>query len=193
MVGKTDQHTGPSKSGVDTAPAFSQKDTLPAFSKKDSAPAKTKRVIAPAISEKDTAPAISKKYTAPAKSQKETTSAKSTKVTGPQTRKVTNKRKEVLYRPGMLELGTRRLRKKKLITDDPLIDLPGVNLSLSPGIDVHLSTQDYLQSCFPDLSQDTFVEGFDPSQPKIDDPLAFSSPGTSEKIDVRELNDYQVA
>ncbi|CAH8388064.1 unnamed protein product, partial [Eruca vesicaria subsp. sativa] len=84
-------------------------------------------------------------------------------------------------------------KKKELITDDPLIDLPGVNLTLSPGIDVHMSKQDYLQRCFPDLSQDTFVEGFDPSQPKTDDPLALSSLGTSEKIDVRELNDYQTA
>ncbi|CAH8337602.1 unnamed protein product [Eruca vesicaria subsp. sativa] len=174
MAGKTDQHTGPSKTGVDTAPAFSQKDTVLAFSKEESAPAKTKKVTAPAISKKDTAPAISKKDTAPAISKKETTSTKSTKVTGPQTRKVTNKRKE-------------------LITDDPLIDLPRVNLTLSLGIDFHMSTQDYLQSCFPDLSQDTFVEVFDPSQPKTDDPLALSSPGTSEKIHVRELNDYQIA
>ncbi|CAH8353471.1 unnamed protein product, partial [Eruca vesicaria subsp. sativa] len=131
IAGKSDQHTGPSKSRVDTAPAFSRKDTVPAFSKKDSAPAKTK------------------------------------KITGPQTRKVTNKRKE-------------------LITDDPLIDLSGVNLTLSPGIDVHMSTQDYLQRSFPDLSQDTFVEGFDPSQPKTDDP------GTAQKITIPQLNDRQI-
>ncbi|CAH8391399.1 unnamed protein product [Eruca vesicaria subsp. sativa] len=166
MVGKTDQHTGPSKSGVDTAPAFTQKDTLPAFSKKDRAPAKTKKVTAPAISKNDTAPAISKKT-------------------------------QLLPRVKMKQLLQRVQKsqgceKKELITDDPLIDLPGVNLTLTPGIDVHMSIQDYLQSCFQDLSQDTFVEGFDPSQPKTDDPLALSSPGTSEKIDVRELNDYQI-
>ncbi|CAH8390930.1 unnamed protein product [Eruca vesicaria subsp. sativa] len=130
ISGKSDQHTGPSKSRVDTAPAFSQKDTVPAFSKKDSAPAKTK------------------------------------KVTGPQTRKA--------------------VKKKELIIDDPLIDLSGVNLILSPGIDVHMSTQDYLQSSFPDLSHDTFVEGFDPSQPKTDDP------GTAHKIPWPELNDRQI-
>ncbi|CAH8357561.1 unnamed protein product [Eruca vesicaria subsp. sativa] len=127
IAGKSDQHTGPSKSIVDTAPAFSQKDTAPAFS------------------QKDTVPAFSKKDSAPAKTKK---------VTGPKTRKVTNKRK--------------------------------VNLILSPGIDVHMSTQDYLQSSFPDLSQDTFVEGFDPSQPKTDDP------GTAQKIPWPELNDRQI-
>lgn len=52
-------------------------------------------------------------------------------------------------------------------------DLTPIKLSLSSELDIHMSTQDYLESCIEDLSQDTYVKGFDPSQkmeiPQLDD------------------------
>lgn len=52
-----------------------------------------------------------------------------------------------------------------------------------------MDTEDYLESSLKNLSQDTFVKGFDTSQAKIEDPLDRLESGTSLKMSTTELDD----
>lgn len=90
------------------------------------------------------------------------------------------------------------MKKKDLKTDDLFVNLPRVNLTQSSDLDLQLGTQKYLQRCLKNLSQDTFVQGFDPSQAKADpsqakakDPLDWLESGTS-LMDAPLLNDQKM-
>ncbi|KAL0642915.1 hypothetical protein Bca4012_041205 [Brassica carinata] len=76
------------------------------------------------------------------------------------------------------------VKKKELKSSQSsaIVNLPPVNLSQSSAIDLRLGTQDFLESCMKNLSQDTFVKGFDPSQVKAEDSLDWLEPPTSLKI-----------
>ncbi|KAJ4904787.1 hypothetical protein Rs2_18738 [Raphanus sativus] len=61
-------------------------------------------------------------------------------------------------------------------------NLHNVPVSQSSNIDLEMGTQDYLWKTMGDLTQDSYVKGFDPSQKaKVDDPMEWKTPLTSFK------------
>ncbi|KAG2312963.1 hypothetical protein Bca52824_024520 [Brassica carinata] len=83
-------------------------------------------------------------------------------------------------------------KELKFSQSSAIVNLPPVNLSQSSAIDLRLGTQDVLESCMKNLSQDTFVKGFDPSQVKAEDSLDWLEPPTSLKMSPRRLNDRDI-
>ncbi|KAL0733043.1 hypothetical protein Bca4012_009253 [Brassica carinata] len=86
------------------------------------------------------------------------------------------------------------VKKKELKSSQSsaIVNLPPVNLSQSSAIDLRLGTQDFLESCMKNLSQDTFVKGFDPSQVKAEDSLDWLEPPTSLKMSPRRFTDRDI-
>ncbi|KAL0899383.1 hypothetical protein Bca101_083344 [Brassica carinata] len=86
------------------------------------------------------------------------------------------------------------VKKKELKSSQSsaIVNLPPVNLSQSSAIDLRLGTQDFLESCMKNLSQDTFVKGFDPTQVKAEDSLDWLEPPTSLKMSPRRFNDRDI-
>ncbi|KAG2240467.1 hypothetical protein Bca52824_090785 [Brassica carinata] len=80
----------------------------------------------------------------------------------------------------------------KVHQSSAIVNLPPVNLSQSSAIDLRLGTQDFLESCMKNLSQDTFVKGFDPSQVKAEDSLDWLEPPTSLKMSPRRFTDRDI-
>lgn len=67
-------------------------------------------------------------------------------------------------------------------------NLHNVPVSQSSNIDLEMGTQDYLWKTMGDLTQDSYVKGFDPSQKaKVDDPMEWKTPLTSFKPKVSAL------
>ena len=61
-------------------------------------------------------------------------------------------------------------------------NLHNVSVSQSSNIDLEMGTQDYLWKTMGNLTQDSYVKGFDPSQKaKVDDPMEWLTPLTSLK------------
>ncbi|KAG2329468.1 hypothetical protein Bca52824_000648 [Brassica carinata] len=86
------------------------------------------------------------------------------------------------------------VKKKELKSSQSsaIVNLPPVNFSQSSAIDLRLGTQDFLESCMKNLSQDTFVKGFDPSQVKAEDSLDWLEPPTSLKMSPRRFTDRDI-
>ncbi|KAG2304606.1 hypothetical protein Bca52824_033257 [Brassica carinata] len=86
------------------------------------------------------------------------------------------------------------VKKKELKSSQSsaIVNLPPVNLSQSSAIDLRLGTQDFLESYMKNLSQDTFVKGFDPSQVKAEDSLDWLEPPTSLKMSPRRFTDRDI-
>ncbi|KAH0902625.1 hypothetical protein HID58_042128 [Brassica napus] len=77
-------------------------------------------------------------------------------------------------------------RKDENLDDVEMHDFHGnlhnVSVSQSSNIDLEMGTQDYLWKTMGNLTQDSYVKGFDPSQKaKVDDPMEWLTPLTSLK------------
>ncbi|KAG2310726.1 hypothetical protein Bca52824_022283 [Brassica carinata] len=75
-------------------------------------------------------------------------------------------------------------RKDEKLDDVEMHDFHGnlhnVTVSQSSNIDLEMGTQDYLWKTMGNLTQDSYVKGFDPSQKaKVDDPMEWITPLTS--------------
>ncbi|KAG2332317.1 hypothetical protein Bca52824_003497 [Brassica carinata] len=86
------------------------------------------------------------------------------------------------------------VKKKELKSSQSsaIVNLPPVNLSQSSAIDLRLGTQDFLESCMKNLSQDTFVKCFNPSQVKAEDSLDWLEAPTSLKMSPRRFTDRDI-
>ncbi|CAH8380381.1 unnamed protein product, partial [Eruca vesicaria subsp. sativa] len=109
----------------------------------------------------------------------------------------------VIDRLGKIETKVTQLRKKLLVTelagkndqpnaDDIYVNLPRINLTQSSAIDLHMSTQEFMENCLKDLSEEMVFNGFDLSQLKAKDSLEWLEPPTSLKITAPRLDDRKI-
>ena len=83
------------------------------------------------------------------------------------------------------------VKNKELKTVDLCVNLPVETFTQSSVIDLRMGTQDFLESCM-NLSQDTFVKGFDPFQAKVEDSLDWLELPKSLKMPTRRLDDLDM-
>lgn len=71
-------------------------------------------------------------------------------------------------------------------------NLHNVSVSQSSNIDLEMGTQDYLWKTMGNLTQDSYVKGFDPSQKaKVDDPMEWLTLLTSLKPKETPLTSFK--